>query len=201
MDKFSIFKKTEKFYWSVNKIYYCTLFSILGLAYFLKDVSKSAEKSFLWFSIATLITGLILKFRGLTQIEPLRGTLEGDLIFERESINIGGKSYSLDEINSIQINNDDYSGKLINITRGNIGPALSNGTNNSVILFLKSKETKKYLFELINSNDFQNVRMILIEYHLKGKIDFWELANVLGDKSSSEINDLTDEITKISTIH
>ena len=99
MDKFSIFKKTEKFYWSVNKIYYCTLFSILGLAYFLKDVSKSAEKSFLWFSIATLITGLILKFRGLTQIEPLRGTLEGDLIF--------------DEVNQVKYLEDNKSNLLI----------------------------------------------------------------------------------------
>lgn len=43
--------------------------------------------------------------------------------------------------------------------------------------------------------------MILIEYHLKGKIDFWELANILGDKNSSEIKDLTEEITKISTTH
>ena len=152
---------------------------------------------FLYSAVAGMFIGIFYKFKGLTEIEPLRGTLEGNLIFEKESIIINNKHYSLDEINKIQISNDDYIGKLIHISSGHIGSSLSNGTNNYLVIFLKSKETIKVFFELINSNDFQKTKTILIEYYLKGKIDFDELIYVLGEKSSSDIRELKEEINKI----
>lgn len=199
MNRFSIFKKTEKFYWSVNKIYYCALFSILGLGYISQQILKPTELFFQWLAIIGMIIGLIFKFKGFTQIEPIRGKLEGHLIFEKELINVDGKLYAIDEINKIRLTNDDYSGKLIHTSKGNIGPALSNGTDNSIIIFLKSKETIQSNFELINSDDFQNIKTILIEYYLKGKIDFDELRNLLGAKNRAEVKELKEELTEIST--
>jgi hypothetical protein len=193
MNKFAIFKKSDKFYWSINKIYYCSLFSLLGLGYILEKIFKPIGLFFLY----SAVIGIYLKIKNLFEIEPLRGTLEGNLIFEKESIIIINKHYPLDDINKIKISNDDYTGKLINYTKGNIGPALSNGTNNSIVIFLKSKETIQIQFELINSNDFQKIKPILIEYYLKGKIDFDELTYVLGEKSSSDIRELKEEINKI----
>lgn len=197
MTKFSIFKKSDKFYWSINKIYYCVLFSIIGFSYIFGKLLNLVDLTFLWLAVIVMIAGIFLNLKGLNKIEPLKGTLEGDLIFEKESIIINNKSYSLDEINKIQISNDDYTGKLINFTQGNIGPALSNGTNNHLIIFLKSKETIKVFFELIDSNDFQKIKSILIEYYLKNKIDLDEMTYVLGEKSSSDIRELQEEITKI----
>jgi hypothetical protein len=199
MNKFSIFKESKEFYWSVNKIYYCALFSILGLGYISQQIFKPTESFFQWLVIIGMIIGLIFKFKGITQMEPLRGKLDGYLVFEKESINVDGKLYSLNEIKKLKISNDDYSGKLINTSKGNIGPALSNGTNNSIIIFLESGKTKSYQFELINSNDFQNIRTTLIEYYVKKKIDFWELASILGEKSTKEVAELTNEIEAIST--
>ncbi|MBU2062340.1 MAG: hypothetical protein KKH44_10890 [Bacteroidetes bacterium] len=199
MNKFSIFKKTKKIYWSVNKIYYCALFSILGLGYISQQILKPTELFFQWLAIIGMIIGLIFKFKGFTQVEPIRGKLEGNLIFEKESISVDGKLYVLNEISKIRLTNDDYSGKLIHISKGNIGPALSNGTNNSIIIFLKSEETIQSNFELINSNDFQNIKTILITYYLKGKIDFDELRNLLGAKNCAETRELREEVTEIST--
>ena len=199
MNRFSIFIKSKKIYWSINKIYYCALFLILGLNYISQQILKPTELFFQWLAIIGMIIGLILKFNGLTQIEPIRGKLEGYLVFEKESINIDGKLYLLDEIKKIRLTNDDYSGKLINTSKGNIGPALSNGTNNSIIIFLTSKETIQSHFELINSNDFQNIKTILLEYYLKEKIDFDELKNLLGVKKREEIRELKEEVTEIST--
>jgi hypothetical protein len=199
MNRFSIFKKSKKIYWSVNKIYYCALFSILGLGYISQQILKQTELVFQWIAIFVMIIGLILKFKGFMEIEPIRGKLEGYLVFEKESINVDGKLYLLDEIKKIKLTNDDYSGKLIHTSKGNIGPALSNGTNNSIIIFLTSKETIQSQFELINSDDFQKIKTVLIEYYLKGKIDFEEIANVLGAKSRSEIRELKEEISEIST--
>lgn len=197
MIKLAIFKKSNKFYWSTNKIYYCVLFSIIGLSYILGKIFKPAEFYLLCLAPIVMIAGIFSKFKNLTKIEPLRGTLDGDLVFEKDSITINSEPHSLDEINKIKISNDDYTGKLINYTKGNVGPALSNGTNNYLVIFLKSKETIKVFFELINSNDFQKIKPILIEYYLKGKMDFDEMTYVLGEKSRSDLREIKEEINKI----
>jgi len=199
MNKFKLFKKSESFYWSTNKIYYCALIFLLGLGYLSYEYFNPAERIFQWLVVITLIIGLILKFKGFTQIEPVQGKLEGDLIFEKDSIIIDNVVYLLHEIKTIKISNDDYSGKLVNTSKGQIGPALSNGTYNWIIIFLQSGKSKKYFFELINSNDFQNVRSQLINYYLNGKIEFLEVANVLGEKSNVEIQEFKKEVEKIGT--
>lgn len=197
MNKFAIFKKSKKIYWSTNKIYYCSLFSLLAIGYVVEKIFKPIGLFFQYSVVAGMFIGIFYKIKNFTKTESLRGTLEGDLIFEKESIVINNKPYPLDEINKIKISNDDYIGKLIHTSKGQIGPALSNGTNNSLILFLKSKETVKISFELINSNDFQKIKKPLIEYYLREKIDFEELKYILGEKSRSDIQELHEEISKI----
>ncbi|MGM8361680.1 hypothetical protein ACSV4D_07185 [Flavobacterium sp. ARAG 55.4] len=197
MNKFAIFKKTKKIYWSTNKIYYCTLFSLLGLGYVSEKIFKPIGLIFQWSALVSMFIGIFYKFKGFTEIEPVRGTLGGNLIFEKDSIIIDDIHYSLDEINKIKISNDDYIGKLIYTSKGHIGPALSNGTNNYLIIFFKSKEPIKVFFELINSNDFQKIKPILIEYYLKKKIDFDEMTYVLGEKSRSDLQEFKKDIEKI----
>jgi len=174
----------------------CIILNYRTLLY-LREILNLGDFTSPWLTVIVMIAGIFLKLKGLIEIEPLRSTLEGDLIFEKESIVINNKPYSLDEINKIKISNDDYIGKLIHTSKGQIGPALSNGTNNSLILFLKSKETVKISFELINSNDFQKIKKTLIEYYLREKIDFEELKYILGEKSRSDIQELHEEISKI----
>lgn len=197
-NKFALFKKSDKFYWSYNKIIYSILLICLGIILFKQKILNleynSFDKIFIWLTIFVFVCGLVLKFINSTKVEPMCGSLEGYLSFEKEFINVNEKIYLLEKIDKIQISNEDYLGKLVNISKGNFDPALSNGTNNFIIIFLESNETKKYQFELINSNDFQNVRTTLIEYYIKKKIDFWELASILGEKSTSEIAELTKEI-------
>ena len=198
MQKFSLFVESNKLYWSTNKIFYSSLFLCIGVLFIKKEVLKLEEESlfdtiFKFLGIATMIIGLICMFRGFTQIKPLRGKLDGYLIFNNENICIKDEIIPISEIKKIQISNNDYRG-LLGSVKGNFGPALSNGTNNSIVIYLERGQTKKYWFELINSNDFQNIRNILIEYHLHGKIDFWELADVLGEKSTSEVRDFKEEI-------
>lgn len=197
MIKFAIFKKSNKFYWSTNKIYYCTLFSLLGTGFVAKKIYEPISPFFLWPGFIVMIIGIYLKIKNLFEIEPLRGILDGELIFEKESIIINNKHYSLNEINKIKISNNDYIGMSINYFKENIGPALSNGTNNSLVIFLKSKKPIEIFFELVNSNDFQKIKPILIEYYLKGKMDFEEITSVLGEKNSSDLRELKEEISKI----
>lgn len=198
MQKFSLFVESKKFYWSTNKIFYLSLFLCIGALYLKKNVLKMEEENmfdtiFKFLAIAIMLIGFINMFRGFTQIKPLRGKLDGYLVFDNNNVCIKDEIIPISEIRKIQISNNDYRG-LLESTKGNFGPALSNGTKNYVVIYLENGKTKKYWFELINSNDFQNIRDILIEYHLLGKIDFWELAEVLGEKSSSEVKDFKEEI-------
>lgn len=147
-------------------------------------------------AVSTFIIGIILKFYNLNKIEPLRGKLGGFLSFEKESITADNEIYPIEEVKKIQISNEDYVGRLTHTSKGNFGPALSNGINNFIVIYFESGKSKRYDFELINSDDFQKEKETLIYYHLIGKIDYWELAHVLGAKTTSETLALTNEIKK-----
>lgn len=201
--KFEVYIKSEKFYWTNNKIIYSIIFFCFavvlinnGTGIIKRNLINNISMSIVGLAF---IAGFILKFRGFTQIEPLRGKLDGYLIFDKNFIQIQDKIFPLESIHKIKISNDDYYGKISRISGGNFGPTLSNGTNNFLVIFLESYETKQYQFEIRNSNDFQEIRETLIDYHLKDKIEFWELAQVLGEKSTSETLALTEEIKKRDT--
>lgn len=202
MVKFSLFEKSNKRYWSINKIIYSILFSsVLILVFklkFLQIERNLFDTIFISIAGLTFFSGLITKLRGFEKIEPLHGTLEGDLVFDKDFIQAKDEVFAIDEIRKIQIYNKDEYGKLVNISKGNFGPALSNGTRNFIVIFLESGKTRKFYFELINYDDFQKIRETLIDYHLKDKIDYWELVEVLDEKSASETIALTSEIKRRS---
>lgn len=203
MQKFSLFKKSKKFYWSTNKIIYSILFFCCLIMLFklkvLNIVENQFDKVFIWIPIGIFCFGLVLKLNNMSKSESLHGNLEGYLSFENDFIKVNEEIILIEKIRNIQISNNDYIGKLVNFSKGNFGPALSNGTNNFIIIFLESGKTIKYQFEMINSDDFQKIRKTLIDYYIQKKIDFWELANVLEEKSSEEIAELTKEIEEISS--
>lgn len=166
---------------------------------FLQIEQNFIDKIFGFLAVGAILVGIILKFYNLNKIEPLRWKLEGYLSFEKESITVGNEIYPIEEVRKIQISNDDYVGRMAYTSRGNFGPTLSNGIHNYIIIYFESGKSKRYDFEMINSDDFQKLRETLIDYHLIGKIDYWKLADVLGEESTSETLALTDEIERRRT--
>jgi hypothetical protein len=203
MQKFSIYTKPNKFYWSAEIITYSVLFFCCGVMLFKQKVLNLEEnlfdKVFMWLAVSTFMFAAILKFYNLGKFEPISGKFEGYLSFEKDKITVCDEVFPIQKIRAIKISNDDYSGKLVNISRGNLGPTLSNGTRNYLTIYFESGESKRYQFELINSDDFQKVRHELISYYLNGKIEFNEVANVLGEKSRTEVAEFKTEIEKERT--
>ena len=202
MNKFPLFFKSDKPYPSVKKKIYLTLFICFGILFFRQEFFL-LEKNFIDYAFITIIVFILFyaayyKISEFMQVEPLGGILDGHLIFENEYIQANDEIFHMEEIRKMKISNNDYEGKLINIT-GTFGPNISNGINNYIILFLESGKNKKFQFQMSDSNNLQDIRTILIGYYLKKKIDFWEIANVLGEKSTSEIANFTKEIEQIST--
>ncbi|MEO5777734.1 MAG: hypothetical protein ABIQ27_12580 [Flavobacterium sp.] len=155
---------------------------------------------FIFICLGSWITGVISGFYNLGKAKPLKGKLDGFLIFEMDKIKIQEETFTLEQIKNIEISNDDYYGKMNGSGRGNFGPALSNGTDNTLKLKLLSGELKTYSYEMYDGNDFQKVKNELMNYYLNGKIEFSNLAYVLGDRNRKEIDILKEDIEKIATL-
>jgi hypothetical protein len=187
MQRFTIYTKSNKFYWSNNKIIFPILFICL-IIILTTNKGSVIEKNFLnnfllGIMLLTFTCGIILRLISIPKTEPLQGELDGFLIFEMDSIQIQNEIFYFEEIRNIEISNDDYYGKLVGNTRGNFNSPRSNGVGNYIRIKLYSGELKICNFELYNSDDFQKIRRELINYYLNGKIEFENLTNVLGEKS------------------
>lgn len=198
MHKFSIFTKSDKFYWSTDLIIFLIIIITSGFAFIKLVVFEIEENSFdkilIYSALTAMVCGLILKIANHNKIQPLRGKLDGFLIFDDKGIKVKEDEFPIESIRKIQISNNDYRGLFIGAR--SFGPALSNGTNNHILIYFTDGTNKKYYFELLNPDDFQKMRGLLIDYHCKGKIDFWELSQVLGEKNSTEIRNLKEEIER-----
>jgi hypothetical protein len=146
--------------------------------------------------LLTFACGIILGLIGIPKTEPLQGELDGFLTFEMDSIQIHNEIFYFEKIRNIEISNDDYYGKLVGNTKGNFNSPRSNGVSNYIKIKLYSGEFKTCNYEMYNSDDFQKVRSELINYYLNGKIEFENLANVLGEKSQREIEEFKLEVEK-----
>lgn len=200
MQRFSIYIKSNKFYWSNNKIIYPILFICL-IILLITNKGSVIEKNFLnnfllGIMLLTFACGIILRLIGIPKTEPLQGELDGFLTFGIDFIQIHNEIFHFEKIRNIEISNDDYYGKLIGNSKGNFNSSSSNGVNNYVRIKLYSGEFKTCYYELYNSDDFQKIRRELINYYLNGKIEFENLANVLGEKSQHEIEEFKIEVEK-----
>lgn len=200
MQRFTIYTKSNKFYWSNNKIIYSILFTCLAIL-LISNKSSVIEKNFLnnfllGIMLLTFVCGIILRLIGIPKTEPLQGELDGFLTFGIDYIQIYDEIFYFEKIRNIEISNDDYYGKLNSSSKGNFNSASSNGVNNHVRIKLYSGEVKTCNYELYNSDDFQKIRRELINYYLNGKIEFENLVNVLGEKSRREIEEFKLEVEK-----
>ena len=191
MRRFSIFIKSNKFNWNVNKIA-LLIFAILFIAFqFNKNIENQFQDSIYKYigliGLTFFIGGTLYKFSRLAKPEKLNGKLVGFLEFKSDSIIIDQVQYSIDEIEKIKIINNDFYGKETGSSRG-FDSCLSNGVDNHLTLTLKDKRKVSCMFEIYYEKDIRKLDEILITYYSLGKIDFNQLIRILKLKSN-EIED------------
>lgn len=183
MNRYSIFKKSSKFYWSNDRIVFPIIFGCI-IIYFikvkvLKIVENTFDKYLMFLLLGAFFLGLILKFFRIFKPDPLRGELDGFLTFELDQISAKDKIFRVDEIKKIRITNDDYYGKTIGSGKS-FNSNLSNGVNNFCVIELNTGITFSYNYELYYSDDLQKIKKELINYYKLSKLDFQNLVEVLG---------------------
>lgn len=198
MQKFAIFKKTEKFFWTKNRIIYTIYFVCLFIILINQKLLNLQSVTFILGGVVAIMSFAVLFWSIFRMDYPdsLKGSLEGFIVFKNDFIEIEKENLSINQIKNIELSNEDYYGKRLIRTRGDFNSTFSNGVNNQIKITFLSNEQKTYHFQLLNSNDFQNVRKELIEYYKKGKITFDNLCKVLGEESKKEKDEFKIELIK-----
>ncbi|HEY6143600.1 MAG TPA: hypothetical protein VIV55_09330 [Flavobacterium sp.] len=204
MEKFSIFIKSNKFNWTVNKI----AFIVFAIIFIVFQINKNFENPFEdsinkctgLIGFAFVIGGILYRISRFEKPEKLNGKLDGFLEFKLDSIIIDQKQYSIDEIEKISIVNNDFYGKLTRVLSPLFDSNLSNGVDNHLTLTLKDKRKVSCMFEIYREQDIRKLDEILINYYSLGKIDFYILIKIL-KLEHDEIEDFKKRYNIKTTSH
>jgi hypothetical protein len=200
MQKFAIFKKTDKFYWTKNRTIYSIFFSSLFIIFINQkflNIQSDLVTGIFGGGIAILgFVALFWSIFGIENPDSLKGSIEGFIVFKDDAIDIGKETFPINILKNVEISNEDYYGKRRVRSKGDFNSTFSNGVKNYLTITFLSNDKRTYNFQLLNSNDFQYVRKELVEYYKHGKITFENICIVLGEESKKEIDDFKLELEK-----
>lgn len=136
----------NKFTLSINLVYYPLLavFIILFLNLLLEPYHSIINFILIFFAIIYIYLGATRPFR----TKPIKGKLEGLILFEKESLVVNNIRIDISEIQSIELSVGDFMGELYryNHRSPNLNGVASNGTNNWIEYCLKNGVNNKIFF-------------------------------------------------------
>lgn len=146
-NSFQIFIPDDnKFTLSVNLVYYPLLavFIILFLNLRLEPYHSIINFILIFFAIIYIYLVATRTFR----TKPIKGKLEGLILFEKESLVVNNIRIDISEIQSIELSVGDFMGELYryNYRSPNLNGVASNGTNNWIEYCLKNGVNNKIFF-------------------------------------------------------
>ncbi|WP_162628245.1 hypothetical protein [Arcticibacterium luteifluviistationis] len=134
---------------------------------------EGLDKVLIFILLALLALIVYFKISRQFEIEKIHGQLKGYIDFFEDRVIIDGVTYHLDQLSKIEINYGDYYSS--NLFSSGLEPALSNGTQNRVTLFLNNGEELEVLFQVKEKDFLSGMRTHLISYHKKDKISWVRL--------------------------
>jgi hypothetical protein len=155
------------------------------------------DKFMMYAFVAAWFCAVGYKFWKFGKPEKINGKFEGFLEFKLDSIIIDKNEYKLDEIEKIEIQNNDYYGRVTG-SRG-FDSNISNGVNNYLTLFLKNKQKVNCMFELYNEFDMGKIDDILINYYSHGKLNFEQLLTIFKVNGKEELEDFKASLNATTT--
>ena len=123
------------------------------------------------------------------------GEFKGKLELEINSIKINGTKYELNEISKISIRASDFEGQFFS-TQFAFARHSSNGLNNELIIKLVNGKEIKCHFLQTTGQRIKNFKDHLTDYHLKGKMSWLHLLEVLEMEDYNEIQIFKKELNQ-----
>ena len=181
---FKIFK--PKFTWTRTKIINLSMATILLFECMVTWGIGLNNNTFTSFSLIVafilLIYGIALKIYGLSKIEKLKGSLNGNIEFNIESIKINGTIFDLNTIQKIEISGVDWLGMDLNNQRQgfNYENNLSNGIENFLTIYFCDNSKIRVQFQQQYALEFREIQNIITHYYVNGKIGYLNCVDILG---------------------
>ncbi|GGE98972.1 hypothetical protein SAMN05443634_1057 [Chishuiella changwenlii] len=142
--------------------------------------------------LATLVAYLNGYFKKPTN--DLKGGFDGKLTFSNDGIAINNDFYSVKDLYSILIDNDDYKGKKIKEFGEFDHPEGSNGVDNLLTLKTKANKFIEVYFLQKTSTEFNKIESILINYYKQNLLTEEDLVSILKYKSDSDKMELNRKL-------
>lgn len=130
--------------------------------------------------------------------EELDGYFDGKVTFSKKNITIGETEYTINEINSITIHNNDYVGKKLYEQHEFETKGKSQGIDNQIILDLGNRNFIEANFKQYTLGEFEKMKKILISYHKLDKLTFDDLVYIMKLEYDIDKNELKKQINKRS---
>lgn len=202
MDKYSFdrFIKQKNQKSNKDKIirYILSFFILSAVSYIFIQFGFFKENNTLYYIfigiLATAVAYLNGYFKRPTQ--ELNGYFDGKITFKKEGIEIGIEKYAIENIHSITIHNNDFVGKK-ELEHGEFEKEDGSlGVDNQLIIDLGKRNFVETDFKQKTENEFIKMKSILIEYHLKHKMTFDDLVNIMHLEYDIDKNELKKAIDK-----
>ena len=121
----------------------------------------------------------------------LDGKVDGKLTFSNDGIQFNDQFYSIQDLYSIMIENNDYVGKKVKEFGEFELPNGSHGVSNLITIKTKSNQFVEANFKQNKENEFVKMEAILINYYkhqLLSEEDLGEILNLEHDIDKRELN-------------
>lgn len=185
MGVYRTFTKSKKIRVSITIVYLT-----IGLLFFLSIPMLVQWIGFVFIGMLFflfILSGWIIKFFTFSTQAKFHGEFDGTLGFYHDKIVIRETEYPIDSIRKVELDVIDYAGKGSFVVT--LDPDLSNGTDNYLVLILKTQERVQVYFQLQSKLHFRQERETLINYHKHQKISFLRLIDLLGINKYEAIQD------------
>ena len=197
--RFKIYAPDTKVSYSVNSWVYgsASVSLIIGLVckYLGGNLLADISNMLLMLSIGILFfVGAGLKLTQHSIYQPLNGNLDHELVLSKYGIKIGDGLYTIEDIKSISIRSNDYSGRRLYRCKGDFNPSKSNGTNNTITLKLVNGGHSVTRFQQRVENELILAKDVLVEYYRKERLSFLALTKLLNLSNYNAIQKFKDEI-------
>ncbi|QTV05302.1 hypothetical protein [Faecalibacter bovis] len=174
------------------------ILSAISYVFIELEIFKGSNTAFYIFMI--ILATIAAYFNGYFKApkEDLEGYFDGKITFTKDSISIGNDSYSIQDIESITIHNNDYVGKKLYEQHEFETKGKSQGVDNQLILDLGNRKFIEAEFKQYTLGEFEKMKKILISYHKADKLTFDDLVYIMKLEYDIDKNELKKQINKRS---
>lgn len=133
------------------------------------------------------------------RIKPIKGKLEGSILFEKDFLVVNNIKISLSEIQSIKLSVGDFTGELYhraNLRGPNLNPVASNGTNNWIEYDLQNGVKNKIFFKQEYDTQHESIYPFLKTLIQKKIITLAEVLMILDFESDYNIQSFKNSLNK-----